>query len=99
MLPNCLTLQILMAIHVHPQPEAQERIRETCWNSPAGVDARKWLRDNGLILHSEADTTARGRAFIDSLLAAPLPIEETRWVIPKPRADRDFTAMYRDWPE
>jgi hypothetical protein len=98
-IPNPLTLQILLAIHVHPPEEARERIGVTTWGSHPGYAARRWLCDNGLINSVEADTTPKGRAFISSLLSAPLPVEQTRWVIPKPSTDRDFNAMYREWPE
>lgn len=68
--PAPVTISFLLAMYYHPAPAGA--IGEQSWNSRSGTAAREWLFVNQLVDENHR-VTARGRAWIERLLATPLP--------------------------
>lgn len=78
--PAPVTISFLLAIYYHPDPATA--IGEQSWNSRSGTAAREWLFVNQLVDENHR-VTARGRAWIERLLATPLPKTKIGRPIPK----------------
>jgi hypothetical protein len=78
MIPNILTLQMLLHYHAIAAPWPQVE-------APACVDAQRWLMSNDLVKSSARSasnfqTTEKGDALIKHILQTPMPIR--RWEVP-----------------
>lgn len=73
-----LTINIMLACHVSPEPEGV--VGERVWHSEASKIVRAWLLAEGLIsmhgLHYRS--TERGEAWVESICTTPLPVQ--KWV-------------------
>lgn len=72
-----ITISIMLACYalVHPQDGMLGE-----WNSPAGIQSRRWLQNNGLI-DEDQKATDKGRAWVRGICATPLPV--SAWVLPE----------------
>ena len=77
-----ITIKFMLACYTTPEPG--EHVGQEHWNSSAGLDARRWLADNGLIDGNDR-ATPRGEAWVKFICATPLP--ETVWVLPERARD------------
>lgn len=68
-----LTIKIMLACYVSSDPISH--VGEATWSSPAGIESRNWLAENGLIIN--LDATERGKAWVAHMCDTPLPI--LRW--------------------
>jgi hypothetical protein len=65
-------INFMMACFTSPDPE--RRMHTDHWNSPAGLETRRWLLDNGLITEDNR-ATDRGEAWVRFICETPLPVQ------------------------
>lgn len=84
-----IKLNMLLAIFCSPEyanASGSGYITEKTWNSPAGAEARIWLKRNGLINETAQDLTDKGHAWLRAILTVPLPVSHETWEVPNDRA-------------
>jgi predicted transcriptional regulator len=78
-IPNAITFELLVQAYY-------TNIDRSDLRSVSLAEAFDFLKEHELIeeadVRDEFRITAKGRFFIDHVLALPLPVEEKRWVIP-----------------
>ena len=72
-----ITINFMLACYCSGDPEGN--LGSHHWNSSAGQEARKWLRENNLIKDDNRPTD-RGKAWVHFICETPLPVSV--WVRP-----------------
>lgn len=72
-----ITISFMLTHYFSPCPE--EHLGHDHYNSMAGQETVKWLKNNGL-LDEHGNATDRGRAWVKFICSTPLP--EQNWVLP-----------------
>lgn len=87
-----ITISIMLACYALVQPQ-DGMLGE--WGSPAGIQSRRWLRENGLI-DEEHRATEKGRVWVKHICSTPLPV--SAWILPERNGDGDvvFPAPFRE---
>lgn len=80
-----ITIKIMLACHCSAAPELQLGAEQ--WNSFAGLEARTWLLESGLI-DSDNRSTPKGKAWVQFICSTPLPV--ATWALPE-RSHTEFT--------
>lgn len=73
-----IKIQFMLACYISGVPEAI--VWDGGWNSIAGMETRKWLRDQELITNDNV-ATEKGIAWVMGILSTPLPVAE--WRVPE----------------
>ena len=73
--PLCLRIMLLAYYSAEP---AKYLVPEM--TSSPGIEAQRWLQENGLVSKS-LEATPRGDAWVKYILSTPLP--EAKWVFPE----------------
>jgi hypothetical protein len=78
-----IRITFMISCYVNPDPEST--LGSTHWNSQAGFETRRWLKENNLI-DEDNKATERGKAWIEMFCSTPLPI--AKWVHPNEGEDQ-----------
>ena len=68
-----IVINFMMACYVSPDPE--ENQGKEHWNSPAGMEARQYLEERGMITSDDKpQATERGKAWVGMICQTPHPV-------------------------
>jgi hypothetical protein len=74
-------LMMKMALAHYATLEPERFFPPDTWNSAPAAEARRWLINSDLV-DTDLRPTEKMRAWMERVLATPLPVAETRWVFP-----------------
>lgn len=78
-----LELKILLEYYLGNNPG--EKMDIEFWHSERSQEARQKFLDEDVLVYQDhaAEITEKGKAWVEYILATPMPVETTRWILPE----------------